>query len=100
MTLDDIEIKIKKYDKKKNVVIVNLVVLGEIEMRGFVVRYVCTKDSPRAPVWVVSPPSVVGRNKKYFWIVKFLDSALWQRLKEAIADVAREHANSLSSQYS
>lgn len=99
MTLDDIEIKIKTYDRKKNVVIVNLVIEETIELRGFTVRYVYTKDSPHTPIWVVSPPSVVGRNKKYFWIVNFIDSALWQQLREEIADRAREHANALSSQY-
>lgn len=95
MKIEDIQIKIKKYDKEKNFVLVNLLICGVLELRGFVIRYTTTKKSPNSPVWLVNPPSVVGRNKKFFWIVRFTDSELWGRLKNRIIDEAKNYTNSL-----
>lgn len=95
LTVDNIEIKIKTYDRKKNQVILNLIILDQLQIRGFIVRYTTTKFSPIYPIWVVTPPSVKGRNKAWFHIVRFTDSALWQQLQKAIVDAANEHANSL-----
>ncbi len=95
MDIDDFEIKIKTYQRAKNVVIVNIVVKDSIEIRGFVVRFTITKYSPSYPVWIVSPPSVRGRNKAYFWIVKFKDSALWQQLEERIVARTKEYVEQL-----
>lgn len=94
MNLEDIEIKIKKYDRKKNLVIVNLIIEEVLEIRGFTVRYTTTRRSA-IPIWIVNPPSVIGRNKTYFWITRFLDSDFWQRLQEEIIRQAREYANNI-----
>lgn len=95
MNIEDFEIKIKKYDEEKNVVYVNLIICKVIEVRNFVVRYTETKYSPLQPVWVVSPPAVKGRDKKYFWIFILNDSALWRLLVKEIVDVVKEYTNLL-----
>ncbi len=95
LTIDDIEIKIKTYDRKKNQVILNLTLFDQVQIRGFTVRYTTTKYSSINPVWVVTPPSVRGRNKTWFHIVRFTDSALWEQLQKRIINTANEHANSL-----
>jgi len=95
MDINDIDIEIKKYDKEKNFVISNLTILGILELRGFVARYTTTKHSPNTPVWVVSPPAIKGKGGTYFWTVRFKDSSLWQKVKEKILRMSREHANSL-----
>lgn len=93
MNVDDIEIKIKSYDRIKNLVIVNLNIYEVIEIRGFTVRYTTTKHSPTYPVWMVTPPSVRGRNKMFFHIVRIKDSALWQQLEKRIIEMAKEYTN-------
>ena len=93
MNIDDIEIKIKTYDREKNFVIVNLNIHEVIEIRGFTVRYMTTKHSPTYPVWIVTPPSVRGRNKMFFHIVRVKDSALWQKLEKRIIEMAKEYTN-------
>lgn len=93
MNIDDIEIKIKSYDRKKNFVIVNLTILDVFEIRGFTVRYLTTKHSPTYPVWIVTPPSVKGRNKMFFHVIRVLDSALWQQLEKRIIEMAKEYTN-------
>lgn len=95
LSIDDIDIKIKKYDREKNQVILNLIIYDQLELRGFIVRYTETKFSPYNPVWVVTPPSIKGRNKVWFHIVRFKDSALWQQLQKQIIDVANNHVNTL-----
>ncbi len=95
MNIDDIEIKIKTYNRTKNLVILNLILFDQLELRGFTVRYTETKYSPLHPVWIVTPPSVRGRNKAWFHIVRFKDSALWQQLQKRIIDAASEQANSV-----
>lgn len=93
MDIEDFEIKIKKYDRAKNTVIVNVVVLEVIELRGFTVRYTPTKHST-TPIWLVTPPSIkTSRHKPYFWIVRIKDSALWQQLQERIVDYTKEYTN-------
>lgn len=94
MDIDNLEVQIKKYDRKKNYVIANVIVCGVLEIRGYVARYTPTKYSTN-PVFIVSPPTVPTRSKKRFWVVRLKDSALWEQLKEKIIEKAREHANSL-----
>jgi hypothetical protein len=95
MNIEDFEIKIKKYDREKNFVIANVVILGELELRGFVIRYTETKYTSGRAVWVVSPPSVKGRKSNYFWVVKLKNNLLWQQLRERLVDKANEYANSI-----
>lgn len=92
MNIEDFDIKIKKYNREKNVVIVNLLVLGELEMRGFIVRYTPTKHSS-SPVWIVSPPSIKMRNKVYFWIVQLKNPTLWEKLQKEMIRLAKEYTN-------
>lgn len=95
MNIEDFEIKIKKYDREKNVVIVNLLVCGELEIRGYRVRYTTTRFSPNYPVWIASPPSVKGRNKTSFWIVRLKNPALWQKLEKKLIEEAGNYTNLL-----
>jgi len=94
MKISDFEIKIKKYDEKKNVVCVNLIVFGELEIRNWVVRYTETRYSSN-PIWLVNPPSVKGRNKKIFWIVYLRNTPLWQLLQKKIVEVIKDYTNLL-----
>lgn len=92
MTIEDFEIKIKKYDREKQVVIANINMLGTVEVRGFRIRYGKTKYSGNSSVWIVSPPAVrVGKN--YFWIFEIKDSDLWQQLSELLIKQAKEYTN-------
>ncbi len=93
ITIDEIEVEIKSRDKKDNVVIANILIKEVVEIRGFVVRYGTTKYSPVSPVWFVSPPSVKGRNKAYFWVARIKDSALWEKLEKKIIEKAKEFTN-------
>jgi hypothetical protein len=93
MELEDFEIIIKKYDKEKNVVLINLLIKEIMEIRGFVCRYTTTKNSPMYPVWVVSPPSLRGRGGHYFWIVNLKNPALWQKLQEKMIELAKDYTN-------
>lgn len=95
MNINDFEIKIKKYDEKRQVVFVNVIICGELETRGWVVRYTKTIYSVDNPVWIANPPSVRGRNKKIFWIVYLKNSTLWQLLQKKITDKAIEYTNLL-----
>lgn len=90
MNIDDFEIKVKKYDREKQVVILNILVSGVFEVRGFRARYGRTKYSPNSSVWIVSPPAIrIGKN--YFWIVELQDNDLWQRLSERMIEAAKEY---------
>ncbi len=95
LSIDDIEIKIKKYDREKNFVIANIIVLDVIEIRGFVLRFTTTKHSLNRPVWVITPPSVRGRNKTFFHIARFKDSALWQQLQKAFIEEADRYTKTV-----
>lgn len=95
MDIDNFKIEIKKYDEQKHFVIVNVIVLDTIELRGFTVRYTTTKYSHGYPVWLVSPPTRMDRNKIPFWIVRILDSTLWQQLQRAIIKEAEKYTNLL-----
>ena len=92
MNIEDIEIKIKKYDREKQVVIVYILLFGQLEIRGFRARFGRTKYSPNASVWIVSPPAVKTKNK-YFWIVEFKDSNLWKELEKRIIKDVRSYTN-------
>ncbi len=90
MNIEDFEIKIKKYDREKNVVIVHIIILKLIEIRGFVVRFTETKYSHGVPIWIVSPPSQkIG--KFYFWQFRCLDTELWKELEQIIIAKAKEY---------
>ena len=92
MNIEDFEIRIKKYDREKQVVILNLAIMQICEVRGFRVRYGKTKYSSDRPVWIVSPPAVrVGKN--YFWIFEIKDNDLWQKLSEKMIQLAKEYTN-------
>lgn len=93
IALDDIEIKIKKYDREKNNVIINLVIFEQLEIRGFRCNYMKTKYSNGNSVWIVNPPSIKGRNKTWFHIIRFKDSDLWQELEKRIIEDAKEYTN-------
>ena len=95
MNIEDIEIKIKKYDRTKNYVLVNLLLFKELEIRGYVVRFTKTKNTT-TPIWLVTPPSVpIGRGKyrKYFWITEFKDADFWEKLQQRIIHLAISHTN-------
>lgn len=94
MNINDFEIKIKKFDREKNVVYVNLLVCSELEIRGLVIRFTETKYS-QLPIWIVNPPSVKGRNKKPFWIVYLKNPTLWQLLEKKIIDEVKEYTGLL-----
>lgn len=92
MSIEDIKIKIKKYDREKQVVIGNITIAEIFEVRGFRARFGRTKYSPSAPVWIVSPPSVkIGKN--YFWIFELQDKELWQQLSDEFIRQAKEYTN-------
>jgi len=95
MNIEDFEIKIKKFDEKKSVVYVNVIIHQELELRGFVARYGETKYSHSVPIWFVKPPSVLGRNKKSFYIVYLKNPTLWQLLEKKIIDSAKEYTDLL-----
>ncbi len=94
MEIDDFSIRIKKYDRSKNLVIVNLVICNEFVVRGYTVRYTPTKYSS-SPVWLVTPPCVKSRYKQYFWIAELKNTALWEILQKKIIDAVIEHTNLL-----
>lgn len=98
MNLEDIEIDIKKYDRVKNVVIVNLFVSKLIEIRGFIVRYTPTEKSPNQPVWIVNPPSIPVKGKSkfktiYFHVIRFKDLKFWYLLQEEIVRKVIDYTN-------
>ncbi|MCL4417340.1 MAG: hypothetical protein M1365_11685 [Actinobacteria bacterium] len=95
MEIQDFEIQPKKYDKGKNSVYVNIIVCGIFEIRGYVVRFTETQYSHGSAVWVVSPPSVRMRNKRYFWIVRLKDKELWKQLQELIIEKVKEYTSSV-----
>jgi len=82
MDINDIEIKIVKCDREKEVFIINLTFFNQLVVRGYRARYKTTKYSPDLPVWLISPPSVVGKGKKFFWIARIIDNDLWLRIQE------------------
>lgn len=90
MNIDDFEITVKKYDREKQVVILNILVSGVLEVRGFRARYGRTKYSQDRSVWIVSPPAIrIGKN--YFWIFELQDNEMWQQLSERMIQAAREY---------
>lgn len=95
MDIEDFEIKVKKYDTVKSVVYVNVTVYGVLEIRGYVVRYTTTKYSHGSSVWMVSPPAIKGKNRRYFWIVELKDTELWKQLQELIISKAKDYTNSI-----
>ena len=95
MDIDDIKIKIVKYDRERNHVIANIIVSDIVEIRGYILRYTTTKHSPIHPVWVVTPPAMKGRNKIWFHIVRIKDPALWEQIQARFVVLAKEHTDLL-----
>jgi hypothetical protein len=94
MNIDDFEIKIKKFDREKNYVIVHLTILSTFEIRGFLVRYTTTKYSNGRAVWIVSPPSQ-KMGKVYFHIARCKDLDLWKELEKRIIEKAVEYTDNI-----
>lgn len=95
MNIEDFEIKIKKYDRENNLVIANIVVNKELEIRGYLVRFTATKHSLR-PIWIASPPTIFigkGKYKKAFWVVEMKTLGLWKELEKEIVRLAEEYTN-------
>ena len=92
MNIDDIEIKIKKYDREKQFVIANIIICDVLEIRGFRIRYGKTKYSPTSPVWFASPPAIKVKNS-WFWIVEFKNTDLWTELEKKLINEARAFTN-------
>ena len=92
MNIEDFKIKIKKYDRETQVVIINIIIFNLLEIRGFRARYGRTKYSPNTSIWIVSPPAI-KTGKNYFWIFVLKDKDLWQQLSEEIIKQAREYTN-------
>ena len=100
MKIEDIKIKIKKYDREKNVAIANLIISDVLELRGFTIRYTATKYSEGRSIWIVTPPSIKGSTKSkftnkfpYFWIAKFIDSDLWAELEKNMIQMAKDYTS-------
>jgi len=91
MDIDDIEIKIKKYDREKEVVILNLTFFNKLEERGWRAMLLVTKTEPRHSFWKVNPPCIRGKNNTFFWIVRILDKDLWRKLEEKIIEVVKNY---------
>lgn len=86
MDIDDIDIKIKKYDREKEVVILNLIFCKRLEVRGFTARLLDTKTEPKHSFWSVNPPCIRRKDNTYFWIVQFLELDFWTQIKERIIE--------------
>lgn len=93
MNIEDFEINIKKYDREKNHVIVNLLIKKIIEIRGFIVRYTPTKYS-KTSIWIVTPTSV-KKGKFFFHVVRIKDHALWAKLEQKIINAAIEYTDAI-----
>lgn len=92
MNIDDIDVKAKKYDREKQFVILNILVYGILEVRGFRARFGTTRRSSGSSVWIVSPPAVrVGKN--YFWVFEMKDLELWKELEKKIIYAAQEYTD-------
>lgn len=91
MNIEDFEIKIKKYDRDKNHVIVNVLIQEVIEIRGFLCLYTSTKYSVN-PVWIVNPPSV-RKGKVRYWLFEIKNIDLWHELQNKIVDLVKEYTN-------
>lgn len=91
MDIDNIEIKIKKYDREKEVVILNLIYNNVIEERGWTVRLLETKAEPRHSFWKITPPCKKIHKNKFFWICRILDKDLWTKLQEKIIETVENY---------
>jgi len=95
MDIDDIEIKIKKYDREREVVILNLIYEGKIEERGWTARLLETKSEPRHSFWKITPPCKKIYKNKFFWICRILDKNLWLKLQEKIIDAVENYPDDI-----
>ena len=95
LEIDDIEIKIKKYDRDKNIVILNLLICGQLEIRGYTVRFTETRYSRSKPIWLVTPPSTRTKRNVWFHVVRFKDTALWQQVREQIEQVVIDYTKNI-----
>lgn len=85
LTINDFKIDIKKNQGYQ--IIVNVTVMDMIELRGFRVR----KSRYGKGEWWVAPPATPSKMGKYFWIVAFKDSALWEELRQRIISLVEKN---------
>ena len=95
MTIDDIEIKIKKYDREKEHVILNLIICKKLEIRGYTAKLLETKTEPRHSFWSVSPPCKERKDHTYFWIVEVPELDFWTQIKEKIIDKVKNYPENI-----
>jgi len=91
MDINDIEIKIKKYDREKEVVILNLIYKNTIEERGWTARLLETRSEPKHSFWKILPPCVKKGKDRFFWICRILDKDLWIKLQEKIIEIVESY---------
>jgi hypothetical protein len=91
MDIGDIEIKIKKYDREKEIVILNLILFNKLEIRGYRAMLLETKTPPVRSFWKVLPPCVKKTKKEYFWIARFLDKDLWLKVQEKVIEKVKDY---------
>lgn len=91
MDINDIDIKIKKYNREKEVVILNLIFCKKLEVRGYTARLLETKTEPKHSFWKINPPCILNNNKSFFWITEILDKDLWKKLEEKIIETVRNY---------
>jgi len=95
MDINDIEIKIKKYDREKEVVIVNLIFCKTLEERGWTVRLLSKKAEPHHTFWKITPPCKKIYGNKYFWISRILDKDLWIKLQEKVIEEVKNYPDDI-----
>lgn len=93
MNIEDFEIKFKKYESEESTVIVNIIICGLIEIRGYRAKFGYTTTSKYREIWFVSPPSVETKKRKktYFHVIRINDLEFWKQLESRIIDIAKEH---------
>src|SRR3989338_3127147 len=97
LTINDFDVEVKKWDRDKNVVIVNVKICGVVEIRGFQVRFATSRFTQRSE-WLVSPPSLPlkkrGRKTTYFWVTEIKNKDLWDQLKKKIINTVDVYTRS------
>ena len=95
MDINDIDIKIKKYDRTKRLLILNLIFCKKVELRGYTAKLVETKTEPIHSYWSINPPRIRNKDKTYFWIVNVLESGFWLQIKERIIEKVKNYPESI-----
>lgn len=89
MKIEDFGVEIKKVNKKKKTVILNVILQGVLEIRGWTARP-STFSKNNGLKWWVSPPCKQGKNGQWYWWVNFSDLGLWKELEALINDRVEE----------